>query len=413
MSPISFRKNFLWNLVATLANGIARWGIVMSIAKYGSPELVGQFTLATGLVLPVYAFLNLQLRVVYITGRYGAYPFGHYLSLRLLTILFSLFCCGIGALFLRDLDGLFLVVMVYSLLKGVQAVADIFYAPLQKNERINLMSLSMIAKSIGSFFMVILTMAISGKLLLAIFSMLAWEGLFTFIVDRRFAGLYSTVQLIAQKNIIIKLFKESFPVGVATGLTMLNGSVPRFIVEHYRSVQEAGYFGAIQYFFVASSMVIVATNTAAIPRLARFYREQRKKRFYHLVFRLIGVGLFVVFFVVLFFSFFGKLVLEVFYTHEYAAYAKELQVIAVAISLQIPCGVIAGSILSLGKYWHLVFALVAAVATSIIFGMILVRNSGVAGAAYAMVFSSAIQLLLISFFLFHSSRHCWSNNTKG
>ncbi len=250
MSPISFRKNFLWNLVANLANGVARWGIVMSIAKYGSPELVGQFTLATGLVLPVYAFLNLQLRVVYITGRYGAYPFGHYLSLRLLTILISLFCCGLGAIFLRDLDGILMVVMGYSLLKGTQAVADIFYAPLQKNERIDLMSLSMIAKSVGSFLLVIITMAVSGNLLLAISCMLAWEGVFTVIVDRRLASLHSRVRLIMHKNTMVKLFKESFPVGIATGLTMLNGSIPRFIVEHYRTVQETGYFGAIQYFLL-------------------------------------------------------------------------------------------------------------------------------------------------------------------
>ena len=384
----------------------------MSIAKYGSPELVGQFTLATGLVLPVYAFLNLQLRVVYITGRYGAYPFGHYIGLRLLTVLFSLFCCGLGAIFLRDLDGIFMVVMGYSLLKGTQAVADIFYAPLQKNERINLMSLSMIAKSVGSFLLVVLTMAVSSNLLLAIFCMFVWEGLFTVIVDRRLAALYSRVRLMVDKLTMVRLFKESFPIGIATGLTMLNGSVPRFIVEHYRTVQEAGYFGAIQYFFVASSMVIVATNTAAIPRLARLYQQLEKKKFYRLVYWLVLFGLLVGFFVVLFFFFFGKIVLQVFYTHEYAAYAKELQVIVVAIVMQIPCGVISGSILSLGKYWHMVVVLVAAVATSSLVGILLVQRLGVAGAAYAMVLSSAVQLLLAGFFLFHSYRHCWENNIE-
>lgn len=387
----------------------------MSIAKYGTPELVGQFTLVTGLVLPVYAFLNMQLRVVYITGRYGTYPFGHYLSLRLLTILFSLVCCGLGAILLRDLDGIFMVVMGYSLLKGTQAVADIFYAPLQKNERINLMSLSMIAKSIGSFFLVLLSMAVCSNLLLAIFFMLTWEGLFTVLVDRRLAGLYSRVRLITDQITMVKLFKESFPVGIATGLTMLNGSVPRFIVEHYRSVQEAGYFGAIQYFFIAGSLIIVATNTAAIPRLARLYRQREKRKFYRLVLRLVGFGFILGIGVILFVSFFGALLLQLLYTVEYSAYAKELQVVVVASVMQMPCTAVAGSILSLGKYWNMVFVLVAAVIVSIGSGVFLVQSAGITGAAYSMLFSSCVQLFLASCLLYWSYRSssCWDENSEG
>ena len=65
--------------------GGCQWGILIVLAKLGSPEMVGQFSLGLAVVAPVIMLANLQLRAVQATDAKGEYLFGHYLGLRLIT----------------------------------------------------------------------------------------------------------------------------------------------------------------------------------------------------------------------------------------------------------------------------------------------------------------------------------------
>jgi hypothetical protein len=42
---LSLRKNFSWTFVGNVVYAACQWGILVALAKLGTPEMVGQFTL--------------------------------------------------------------------------------------------------------------------------------------------------------------------------------------------------------------------------------------------------------------------------------------------------------------------------------------------------------------------------------
>src|SRR5208283_4635069 len=120
------------------------WGILMVLAKLGSPEWVGQFALGLALTAPVIMLTNLQLRVIQATDARREYRFGHYLALRLVTTALSLFviagiACGYRL-------GTALVILAVGLAKAFASLSDVVYGLLQAHERMDRIALSMMIK---------------------------------------------------------------------------------------------------------------------------------------------------------------------------------------------------------------------------------------------------------------------------
>ena len=60
----SLRLNASWTFGGNLVYAACQWGMLVALAKFGSPELVGRFALALAVTAPVYMLTNLQLRAV-------------------------------------------------------------------------------------------------------------------------------------------------------------------------------------------------------------------------------------------------------------------------------------------------------------------------------------------------------------
>src|ERR1044072_4016691 len=64
---LSLRTNFSWTLAGNLIYSGCQWGVLIVLARLGSPEQVGQFALALAVTAPVIMLSNLQLRGVLAT----------------------------------------------------------------------------------------------------------------------------------------------------------------------------------------------------------------------------------------------------------------------------------------------------------------------------------------------------------
>src|SRR5690349_21224091 len=82
-SRLSLRTNFIWTFLGNVVYAGCQWGMLVVLAKLGSPEIVGQFALALAVTAPVFMFTNLQTRGVQATDARKEYAFGDYLALRL------------------------------------------------------------------------------------------------------------------------------------------------------------------------------------------------------------------------------------------------------------------------------------------------------------------------------------------
>ena len=75
---LSLRKNFTWTLAGNVVYAGCQWGMLVVLAKLGTPEMLGQFALALAITAPVMMFAYLGLRNVLATDARSEYLFGHY-----------------------------------------------------------------------------------------------------------------------------------------------------------------------------------------------------------------------------------------------------------------------------------------------------------------------------------------------
>src|SRR5512143_2641504 len=64
---LSLRRNFSWTLAGNIVYAGCQWGVLVILAKLGTPEMVGQFALGLAVTAPVIIFANLALRGVQVT----------------------------------------------------------------------------------------------------------------------------------------------------------------------------------------------------------------------------------------------------------------------------------------------------------------------------------------------------------
>ena len=126
-SKFSLKRNFVWVLSGSLIYSLCQWGLLVTIAKFGTAKLLGQFALGLAISAPIVMFTNLQLRAVEATDTRNQYQFGDYLGLRLaMTFIFMIMVIGIISFSDYQIQTK-LVVLGVALFKSIETLSDIVY----------------------------------------------------------------------------------------------------------------------------------------------------------------------------------------------------------------------------------------------------------------------------------------------
>ena len=125
-STRSLRLNFSWTLVGNVVYAGTQWGILVLLARLGSPEAVGQFSLGLAIAAPIQLFANLQLRDVQATDARVQFQFRDYTGLRILmTIIAACVIFAIGGVLYHGETAL--TIAGFALSKGIESLSDVVY----------------------------------------------------------------------------------------------------------------------------------------------------------------------------------------------------------------------------------------------------------------------------------------------
>ena len=75
---IEMTHGFRWAVAGNATYAASQWGVLVALAKLGTPELVGQFAFALALTSPLVLFSQLNLRAVQATDAKHEYEFAEY-----------------------------------------------------------------------------------------------------------------------------------------------------------------------------------------------------------------------------------------------------------------------------------------------------------------------------------------------
>lgn len=412
--PLSLKKNFAWTFLGNVIYGACQWGILVFLAKIGSPEMVGQFALGLAVCIPVLMFTNLNLRNVQATDVKGEFLFGQYLGLRLLTTgLAVLAISGItlASGYSRETK---LVILAVGVAKALESVIDALYGLLQQHERMNRIASSMIIRSLLYLLGLGLGVYLTGNILWGMAGFAAAGALTLVFCDFRHGAqvindsspqaapklsLAEAMRPRWEMSAVKKLIRLSLPLGLSMMLMSLTHNIPRYFIEHYLGVRELGIFAAITQLMVAGNTVVAALGSSASPRLARYFALGEHQNFRGLVLKLVGIGVFlgVAGFLVTWVA--GYQILAIFYRPEYARNADVFQQVMLAAGLFYIGSFLGYAVTATRAFDSFVIPYLCGTLISLAAAWLLIPAFGLIGAAYALNANALAICVMLLFIL--------------
>ncbi|MGO8689429.1 MAG: lipopolysaccharide biosynthesis protein [Thermoguttaceae bacterium] len=311
---VSLRRNSAWMLAGNMVFYGCQFGMVVVLARVGTPAMVGQFVLALAVTAPVMAFFMLQLRTVQATDARRDYRFGDYLALRLATTAVALAIIVSVALAFGFRRETALVIIAAAILAAVDSMSDVVYGLLQQHERLDRMAQSMILRGLLALATLTAVVLLTRRLFYGILAVAVVRGLvfLTWDLHNTTAALHedkvsetlcpigtsragdsssaSQRRFRTRSTRLLSLAWLSLPLGLVMMLLVLSNYIPRYFVANFSGEAALGIFGAIGYLSIAGTMAVGALGESAVPRLARCYAQGQTAAFALLLLKLAAIG---------------------------------------------------------------------------------------------------------------------------
>ncbi len=396
----SLRHNFAWTFSGNVIYMACQWGILMALAKLGSPEMVGQFALGLALTAPLMVLSNLQLRGVQATDARGEYTFSQYFGLRLLTTALAL---ALIAAFNFSSP----VTLLIGLSKAVESISDVIFGFLQRLERMRSIAIALMLKGLLGLPALACAIYLTRSVAWGVAAMLSvWTAvLFAYEMPlvRRLGFRVPTFEW--NRAVFARLTVLTLPLGLVMMLISLNGNIPRYFVEHYQGNRALGIYAALSYLPVAGQAVINAVGQAASTRLALYYAEGRIAAFAGLLGRILALGALFAAAMTAAAAIGGEPLLALMYQAQYAGQRDVFVLIIGAGGISYIASFLAYAATA-ARYFRVqlpVFCIVAA--TTLAASALLIPSRGLMGAAFALLYSSIAQLVLFAGIVAYALRH--------
>ena len=393
--PLSLRRNFSWTFIGNAIYAACQWGMLIVLAKLGSPEMVGQFTLGLAVTAPIVMLTNLQLDIVQATDAKQEYAFSDYLGLRLIGTTIALVVIAIVTLWTGYSLQTSLVILLVGLAKAFESVSDIFHGLIQQHERMDRIAISLMIKGPLSLLLLGLGVFLSGSVVWGVAGLvIAWAVVLVACDIRNGTLILNRVPKIRLNwKTLISLMWLSLPLGLVKMLLSLNSNIPRYFIEEYLGERELGIFAALAYLMVAGNMVIFALGESASPRLAKYYSARNLPAFRGLLIKLVGLAALIGGMAIIVAQFAGRELLTILYRPEYGLHQDLFVLLMVAGAISYMSSFL-GYGMTAARYFRVqtpLFVIVTAI--SAIACLWLLPTQGLIGAAKALMVAAIMQAI--------------------
>jgi len=392
---LSLRQNFSWTFIGNVIYAATQWGVLVVVAKLGTPEMLGQYSFGLAVGSPVFMLTNLQLRGVQATDARNDFSFVDYKSLRYAaTALGILVIIGVGVLSGFDKDTS-LVVSFVGVAKAIESLSDVYYGFAQRHERMDLIGRSLMAKGVLSLVTMTVLIYLTSSIVWASVGVACVWLLRYLAYDRRFTSIIHTKAITTNWDWSrsLSLARLSLPLGLVMVLVSLTTNIPRYFIQYVLGERALGFYSAIAYLVVAGTTVVSALGQSARPRLASLFAEGRTGDFLRLLGGLVAAAIGLGCGGILVSLVGGKQLLSIIYTPEYASYYKLFTLFMIAGAIQYSASFL-GYGITAARQFKIQLPLAATVMLSaLILSYVLIHSYGLVGGVVAVALTSLINLV--------------------
>lgn len=326
----SLKTNFLFALAGNMIYMACQYLILMFFTKSYTQDVVGSYLFAIAFVSPVVISADMQLRSFYVTEKADGPGFYEYQSFRIISNVLSLLIVAVAAYLLQP--RLFLTILLVGAVKIIENQVDMYYASVQRVERMDYISYSKIVRGILTLALVF-TGIRTGLDINTV--LLLWLALWitSLFFDARLSLKISHIGKRTGSFLNVKALASIFKVCVSVLVLLVvfqyYSNFPNYIVKGKLGLSALAIFGSIIYFRSIGAQVINPMGAVIAPRLSDYWRTGRYADFINLLVRTtlfaLGLGLAGIFVALPL----GRQILQLVYTKEYAAHYDLLVLVMV------------------------------------------------------------------------------------
>ena len=177
-------------------------------------------------------------------------------------------------------------------------------------------------------------------------------------------------------------------------LSSLNTNIPRIFIEKYLGNEQLGYYASISYIIVAGNIIITSLGQSMAPRLSKLASSNNLLAFNQTLRKLVlfSFSLGLLCFITVFF--FGKDILRIIYTPEYANYSNLLTWFTVVSTIDFTSTFFGYALTALKKFKIQPKIAIMWTVSSVFLSYLLIPEYGLFGSVLSLIISSLIRLIL-------------------
>lgn len=322
---LSFFQNLIWNSAGSIIYLICQWLLTFVVVKFSSNyENAGNLSLAISITNIFYTVSCFNVRPFLVSDIDKKYSDRTYISFRVISCIFSLFFCIIyGFLFNYSMDTI-VCIGLFMIFKLGEAFVDLLHGFEQREDRMDIGGISLVARGILSLVSFTVTLMITDNINLSIIVMNAFTFLAIFIYDIPKARQFVKLQIHLNIEKTKQIFIELLPLVVGTVMNTFSATFPRQMLESIMGKNNLGIYATVA---APAAIVQVAASYVFNPMqtlFANYKKNNQKEEFLLLLRKTSYIIIFISVICCIGVALFGEWGLAFLYNEEIAGYAELL-----------------------------------------------------------------------------------------
>lgn len=391
---IQFRKNFIWNILGTGFNAFNSLFFMIIVTRINGVNDAGIFTIAFSTacilnIIGVYAGRIYQVTDQNKNISDKEYIINRAITTILMIILVSIFCFVKGYTIFK-----FIIFLLLTIYKALEAFSDVIYGILQKNEKLDIVGKSLLLKSIISVLIFIVVDIITKNLITSIISIILINIIILVIYDIKISRKMVDFSVKVRKESVLQIFKAGFFTFAIAFLGMYVLNAPKYAIDSYLTENYQTIFGIIVMPATVIGLVAQFLIHPYLNQILDLYKKKDLKSLNKLILKLVIYILAFGTISSILAYFLGVQVLGLIYGLDLSLYRVGLLIIIIASTLY-TIGVIYSSVLTTVRETFpqfIIYIFMAVFAFCI--SNILTKNLEINGAVWSYLGIMAIQFLI-------------------
>ncbi len=375
------KASLLFVTVGNIATAAAQWYLVWLFARQDGPAAVGQYSTLIAALTPVFILSQLGLRNLYLTLQ-ARVRWGVYLGVRICS---AALAAGIGLLVLGLVVSELSWPMAAAVLviKLCDTIADLFFARLQRAERLRAFGLILIGSAVVTAVTVTLVMAVTGSVVSALWGV-AGTALLVAVVTavlgqrapapERAADFGPPADATSTGTEVRTLLTAGLPLSLMQGIYSLTSYAPLGVVALFGAADDVGRYASAAYLVVFANLVGASVETVMLPVYRRLHEDPAAPPLVRTSLVRGGIIMAALSPLIIVALVLGSPLLVAVYGEAFALSAPAIGMLALAAVITVPTYLLSATLLVLNRYWATTFVGAFSVAVALLSG-------GIAGAA--------------------------------